>query len=137
MNSHIDVALILWNPDVIELMSFALLQRDLRSRGVEPSETMGRIESLLVFWKPDVIAFDLHPPYSESAVIVRRLMHQFPNCPFVMTCADSAYALKKAPWLSRYPLFQKPYAPDAVANTIFSLVNVAQDRIALAAAVGT
>jgi chemotaxis response regulator CheB len=131
MNSHVDVALILCNPDVIEVVSIALLRHDLNSLGVEPSEETGKIESLLVSWKPDVIVFDLHPPYGESAAFLRRLMRRFPHCPFVMTCADAAYALKQAPWLSRHPMFQKPYAPDAIANSVFSLVNVAQDRTML------
>ena len=37
MNTRIaDVALLLWNPDVIELVSLTLLGHDLSSKGIEP-----------------------------------------------------------------------------------------------------
>jgi DNA-binding NarL/FixJ family response regulator len=123
MNTHVDVALILWNRDVIELVSLALLHRNLKSRGVEPSEGAERVESLIAGCSPDVVVFDLNPPYERSAATVQHMLERFPDCAFVMTCADSAYAVKHAPWLSRYHVFQKPYAVDDIANTVRALIN--------------
>jgi DNA-binding NtrC family response regulator len=122
MNTHIDVALFLWNPDVIELMSVALRERNLKSRGVEPSEGEDKIEDLILSWDPNVVVFDLDPPYDRSAAIARHLHERFPDCSFVITCADSARALKKAPWLSRYRLFEKPYGMEDLANSVRSMV---------------
>jgi hypothetical protein len=117
-----DVALILWNRDVIQLMSMVLLQRNLESCGVEPSDGVERIEKFLMSSRPRVVIFDLHPPYERSAAVALRMMHRFPDSSFVLTCADSVLALKKAPWLSRYLLFQKPYQLDEVADVVRSMV---------------
>ena len=51
-----------------------------------------------------------------------RLMAQFADRTFVMTCADPAIALKAAPWLSSHPLFQKPYETDDIVETVLSIV---------------
>jgi hypothetical protein len=128
MNTTTDVALILWNRDVIELVSFVLLRRDLRSRGLEPSEGLERIQDLILSCSPSVVIFDLDPPYDQSAAIALGLLDRFRDCSFVMTCADSNLALKKAPWLSRYALFQKPYEFDEIANTVRSMVRPAPRR---------
>jgi len=130
MNTTTDVALILWNTDVIDVVSFVLLRRNLRSRGLEPSEGRERIEDLILSCSPSVVIFDLDPPYDRSAAIVSDLLDRFRDCSFVMTCADSNLALKKAPWLSRYALFQKPYEIDEMANTVRSLVRRAPGRVA-------
>ena len=130
MNTTTDVALILWNTDVIDVVSFVLLCRNLRSRGLEPSEGRERIEDLILSCSPSVVIFDLDPPYDRSAAIVSDLLDRFRDCSFVMTCADSNLALKKAPWLSRYALFQKPYEIDEMANTVRSLVRRAPGRVA-------
>jgi hypothetical protein len=122
MYTRIDVALILWNPDVIQLVSVVLLQRNLKSCGVEPSDGAERIEDLIVSCRPAVVVFDLDPPYDRSAAVALSLQNRFPDCSFVMTCADSVLALKKAPWLARCPMFQKPYEMDEMANVVRSMV---------------
>src|SRR5262249_4523104 len=122
MKRPTDVALLLWNPDVIQLMTWLLLDRDLGSCGVEPSEDPEVIEDLIASRHPAVIVFDLIPPYEISASILRRLADRFPELSVVVTCADSSLALKKALWLSAHPLFQKPYDAEAVANVVSSLV---------------
>jgi hypothetical protein len=121
MNKRVDVVLILWNPDVIELVSFVLHHRNLTSCGVEPSQGAQRIEELIASCSPSVVLFDLDPPYDRSAGAALNLMRRFPNRPFVVTCADPALALKSAPWLSRHPMFQKPYEPDEIADTVRSI----------------
>jgi hypothetical protein len=126
----IDVALILWNRDVIDLVSFVLLRRDLKSRGLEPSGGRERIEDFILSCSPRVVVFDLEPPYDRSAAVASHLLGRFRDCSFVMTCADSNLALKKAPWLSRYALFQKPYEVDEIANTVRSMVSRAPRRAA-------
>ncbi len=110
MSTRIDVALILWNPDVIQLVSFVLLHRNLKSRGVEPSRGAEEIQDLIVSCSPTVVVFDLKPPY--------------------VTCADPALALKAAPWLSCYPIFQKPYEPDEIGETVGSMVRLASGNVA-------
>lgn len=130
MNTTTDVALILWNTDVIDVLSFALLRRDLKSRGLEPSEGRERIEDLILSCSPSVVIFDLDPPYDRSAAIALGLLNRFRECFFVMTCADSNLALKKAPWLSRYALFQKPYEIDEIVNTVRSMVRRAPRKVA-------
>jgi hypothetical protein len=120
MNTSIDVALILWNRDVIQLVSLVLLHRNLKSCGVEPSD--GSVEDLILSGEPSVVVFDLAPPYDRSGASALQLQNRFPECAFVMTCADSRLALKKAPWLSGLPFFQKPYPLDEIANVVRSLV---------------
>ncbi|HYR84195.1 MAG TPA: hypothetical protein VE422_08970 [Terriglobia bacterium] len=122
MNTRIDVALILWNTDVIQLVSLVLRHRNLKSRGVEPSQGPEKIQDLIVSCSPSVVVFDLGPPYDESAAVVLRLLGRFPDPSFVITCADPALALKAAPWLSCYPIFQKPYPPDEIGETVGSMV---------------
>jgi hypothetical protein len=131
MNTRTDVALILWNTDVIQLVSLVLLHRNLKSCGLEPSEGTERIEDLIVSCSPSVVVFDLDPPYDRSAAVALRLLRRFPDRSFVMTCADPPIALKNAPWLSRHPLFQKPYELDEIANTVRSLVRRARSVAAL------
>jgi len=130
MNTTTDVVLILWNTDVIDVLSFVLLSRDLKSRGLEPSEGRERIEDLILSCSPSVVIFDLEPPYDRSAAIALDLLNRFRECSFVMTCADSNLALRKAPWLSRYALFQKPYEIDEIANTVRSMVRRVQRKVA-------
>ena len=132
MKNRTDVALILWNKDVIELVSQVLLTRNLLSRGLEPSEGPDRMENLIVSGCPRIVIFDLHPPYAGSGRMVLRLMDRFPGLPFVITCADRALALKSAPWLSGQRLFQKPYDIDEIAGTVSSMAR--RNRIRLAPA---
>jgi hypothetical protein len=122
MKTHIDVALILWNTDVIELASLVLCRRNLKSCGVEPCAGLERILDLIRTLGPRVVVFDLDPPYDRSAAVALHLMDRFPDRAFVITCADSALALKKAPWVSRFPLFEKPYEIEHMADTVRSMV---------------
>jgi hypothetical protein len=122
MKTYADVALILWNPDVIELVSLVLVHRNLKSIGVEPSEGRDGIEELIVSSSPSVVVFDLDPPYGRSTAVAHHLLNRFPDRAFVMTCADRGLALRTAPWLSSHPLFQKPYEMDEIANTVRSMV---------------
>jgi len=122
MKNSIDVALILWNTDIIDLLSLVLLRTNLISCGCEPSEGTDRIEDLILSCGPSVVLFDLSPPYEQSAAVVQHLFYRFPDRSFVITCANSALALKNAPWLSGYTMFQKPYDIDEVANDVRSLV---------------
>ena len=125
MNKSIDVALILWNQDVIDLVAWVLLHRNLRSGGVEPSAGDEKIESLIRSLSPTVVVFDLGPPYVRSTQALRRLLNRFPDRLFVMTCADKTMALKTAPWLSHHALLEKPYEIDDIANRIRGLVTSA------------
>ena len=130
MNANADVALILWNPDVIDVMSFALLRRNVVSRGIEPSEGTERISDFILSCSPAVVVLDLDPPYTRSAAEAEYLLDRFPNHPFVMTCADRMLALSKASWLSCHPLFEKPYRLDDVAQTVYSMVVRRASRLA-------
>jgi hypothetical protein len=121
MKTRADVALILWNKDVIQLLSFVLASRNLKSAGIEPSEGVQEIERLLALSGPDVVVFDLDPPYKRSAAVMLRLLDRFHHCSFVMTCADPALAVNSVPWLSNYPVFQKPYHLDDIVETVASL----------------
>jgi hypothetical protein len=129
MNTSIDVTLILWNKDVIQLVTLILLHWNLRSIGVEPSEGPEKIEDLIASSSPAVVVYDLDPPYDRSAAVTLRLLDRFPECSFVMTCADPALALKSAPWLSGHPVFQKPYELDEVAYTVASMVTRASKSL--------
>jgi hypothetical protein len=122
MNATTDVALILWNPDVIDLVSFVLLRRNVRSCGIEPSEGTERISDFIRSCSPAVVVFDLDPPYARSAADALYLLHRFPDHQFVMTCADRTLALSSASWLSCHPLFEKPYQLDDIAHTVHSMV---------------
>jgi len=121
MKTSLDVALILWNKDVIQLVSLVLLKRNLKSDGIEPSDGPQEIERLIATCNPSVVVFDLEPPYERSADVIWRLLQQFDDCSFVLTCADPVLALRSAPWLSRYPIFQKPYQLDEMEAIICRL----------------
>ena len=129
MNTHVDVALILWNRDVIELISLILHGRNLTSCGVEPSVGKQVIEDLIVARSPSVVVFDLDPPYARSAGVALRLLDRFPDCPFLITCADTRLALKNAAWLSDFVMFQKPYEVDEVADVVRSMVRSASSNL--------
>jgi hypothetical protein len=131
----INVALILWNADVIDLMSVVLSQWKLRSRGVEPSQGARRIEKLIASTDVSVVVFDLDPPYAQSAAVVLNLIRRFPGKSFVLTCADPILALMKAPALIGRPIFQKPYEPDELAKTVVSMAAGAAENTAALAAV--
>jgi hypothetical protein len=122
MKKRTDVALILWNKDVIELVSLVLLSRNLISRGLEPSEGPDRMENFIVSDCPRVVVFDLHPPYASSGEVALRLIDRFPGLSFVITCADKTLALKSVPRLSTQRLFQKPYDIDEIAGAVSSMV---------------
>jgi DNA-binding NarL/FixJ family response regulator len=123
-----NIALILWNTDVIDLMSLVLLQWKLTSRGVEPSQGEEAIEQWIASYNPKVVVFDLDPPYARSGAVVSNLIRRFPEQSFVLTCADPILALVKAPALFAHPIFQKPYEPDELAKTVASLVPRVSDR---------
>src|SRR5438093_13084495 len=108
MNTTTDVALILWNTDVIDLMSFVLLRRNLKSCGVEPSEGCERIEAFILSCSPSVVVFDLDPPYDRSAAGASHLLRRFAYCCFVHTCEDPNLAWLKESRLYNYAMFKKP-----------------------------
>jgi hypothetical protein len=122
MSASTDVALILWNADVIDLMSFVLLRRNITSDGIEPSHGTDRIADFIASRCPAVVVYDLEPPYGRSAVKFLSLLDRFSECSFVITCADRALALHSAPWLSAVPVFQKPYALDEIVDSVYSRV---------------
>ena len=132
MKQSVDVALILWNRDVIDLVAWVLSQHQLTSRGIEPSEGTERMENFIFSCSPTVVVMDLEPPYHRSGVAAMYLQRRFPEHSFVMTCADSALARKNAPWVSCFPIFQKPYAIDEIGNTLDSMVRRASKNIAMA-----
>jgi DNA-binding NarL/FixJ family response regulator len=121
-NPRTDAALILWNKDVIQLMSFVLEKRDLKSKGLEPSEGSQAIEALIAYSDPACVVFDLKPPYQDSAAVALHLLERFPGCGFVITCANPELALRAAPWLSFHPIFQKPYEVDEIGDAVRSMV---------------
>jgi hypothetical protein len=123
MNTRIDAALILWNPDVIELVSLFLRRRNVRVCGIEPKDASQ--VRLLVSLNPSVVVFDLDPPYKRSTTLVQELFTRFPGRSFVFTCADPLLAVTAAPWLSSYPVLQKPYDLNEMIETVRSLVTQA------------
>src|ERR1051325_176849 len=126
MNNHADVALILFNSDVIELISFVLLGADLKSCGFEPSEGEDRVEEFISSHRPRLVVFDLAPPYRTSTTILKRLLNRFPDLPFVITCADPMLAIQAAPWLSCHHVFQKPYEPNQIRDVVGSMLSRAR-----------
>jgi hypothetical protein len=131
MDTHIDVALILWNPDVIHLMSIVLWHRQVSSSGVEPSERE-KVKALIESGKPSVVVFDLDPPYQRSAAVLSDLMARYSGSSFILTCADPALAVKFVPWLSSYQVFQKPYGIDELGSAIGAVVHPAVESLAVA-----
>jgi len=130
MNTQTDVALILWNPDVIQLVSLVLVQSNLKCCGAEPSDGVHAIEDLIVSSGSSVVVFDLAPPYERSSDIVLSLLDRFPDCSFAMTCADKGLALKRVPWLAGFPLLQKPYEMDEISRTVRGMARRAIASIA-------
>jgi len=126
MNSQTDVALILWNEDLIDLMSFVLQEFGMTSFGLEPFESRKTIEDTIALRKPCVIIFDLDPPYERSAATALELIDRFADCSFLMTCADPLLAFQKAPWLCGQAIFEKPYDVLQLAASVHLLVRRTQ-----------
>src|SRR5215510_315080 len=82
---RLDVALILWNSDVIEWVSYVLLQQDFRCCGIEPSDGVNRIEDLIAATRPRLVMLDLAPPYEKSTNDFLHLLERFPRQKFVIT----------------------------------------------------
>jgi len=122
MAATIDVALILWNTDVIHLVSLFLRDRNLTSKGMEPSNGVHKVEEMIGCFSPSVVVFDLYPPYSKSTTVLMYLQTRFPASEFVITCADPMLVLKAAPWLTCCPMFQKPYEMSTLSDTVNSMV---------------
>ena len=121
MKAFVDVALVVWNPDIIQLLSFVLQTHDLNGVGIEPSEGTKNIARFLEFADAPVVVFDIEPPYTRSTAGLLPLLEKFQQCAFVVTCADPVLALKSAPYLARYPVFQKPYDLSKIVSTILEL----------------
>jgi len=122
MDKRVDVGLVLWNADIIHLMSLAVRDRNLTSCGIEPVEGPERVEDLIVSFGPTVVVYDLEPPYARSTAVALRIMERFPDQSFVMTSADPRLAFKSAPSLAARPMFQKPYDIDEIVDTVSSIV---------------
>jgi hypothetical protein len=122
MNTQIDVALILWNPDVIQWVSLVLLDKNLKCYGIEPSDGVQKMEELIASRGPSLVIFDLDPPYQRSAAVFLRLLDRFPDRSFVITCADPSLAINVAPWLSCHLTLQKPYEPQVIGRIVTSMV---------------
>jgi hypothetical protein len=130
MNTQsVDVALILWNPDVIEWVSFVLAQLNLKCCGIEPSAGIQNIEQLIASRAPGVVVFDLEPPYQRSSAVFFQLLDRFPDRAYLVTCADPTLAVKAAPWLVCHIILQKPYAPDVIGKVVVSASNRASLRL--------
>ncbi|HLH30557.1 MAG TPA: hypothetical protein VKY31_05105 [Terriglobia bacterium] len=121
MNAGTDIALILWNQDVIDVLSFALRLRNLSSDGIQPLEGIHRIADFIALSGAGVVVLDLAPPYAEAAATAMLLADRFQNCSFIMTCADRALALNAVPWLQGYPVFQKPYELDEIVEAVHAI----------------
>jgi DNA-binding LytR/AlgR family response regulator len=121
MKAYVDVALVVWNPDIIQLLSFVLQTHNLNGVGIEPSEGIKSIDRFLEFADAPVVVIDLEPPYNRSTAGLSHLLEKFQQCAFVVTCADPVLALRSAPYLARYPVFQKPYDLSQIVSTIQEL----------------
>ncbi len=128
MISQADVALILWNTDVIDWVSFILLQQNLKCCGIEPSAGVGNIEALIASQAPQVIMFDLAPPYIESAKMFLGVVARFPDPLYVVTSADPVLALRAAPWLSHLTIVQKPFDAEVISKVLGSHFRAQTDR---------
>lgn len=117
-----DVALVLWNVDVIDLVASLLRERRLSVVGLEPREETERIQEVLTARGPRVVVFDLAPPYRRSGQVAADLLRSFKSSKFIFTCADPKVAFMMEPWLSCYQVFQKPYdvmdLTDVIASTL-------------------
>ncbi|HEY2384232.1 MAG TPA: hypothetical protein VGK48_23915 [Terriglobia bacterium] len=118
-----DVALILWNADVIEWVSLVLQQERLTCCGIEPSGGEPHLEQWIASRNPRLVMLDLAPPYEESTKVFRRLLGSSPDRLFVLTCADPSLAIKAGPWVCEYLTLQKPYDPETIRLTLASMLS--------------
>jgi hypothetical protein len=120
---RLDVALILWNADVIQWVSYVLLQQDFKCCGIEPSGGVDRIEELIATTGPRLVMLDLAPPYTKSTNDFLHLLERFPRQLFVITCADPLFAIQAAPWLCSQLMLQKPYGPETIRKIVVPLLS--------------
>ena len=127
MESATDVALILWNADVIEWVSLVLQQEHLTCCGIEPCGGEPHLARWIASQNPRVVMLDLAPPYKESTRMFRRLLDSSPDRLFVLTCADPCLAVKAGPWICAHPTLQKPYGPETlrlILGSMFSRLQI-------------
>ncbi len=122
MSTRTDAALIMHNPDVIEMVAFFLGMYNLQARGLELFSPQETIENWIADYDSAAVVFDLAPPYKRSTAVARDLVHRFSDRLFIFTCADPVLAVRDAEWLQDYPLFQKPYEPLDLVGLIRSQV---------------
>ena len=123
MKNDTDVALVLCNPDVIDMVSFVLSRARISSSGVEPYEGEERVKEFIASCAPSVVVYDLEPPYRASTAVLNRLLNRFHDLAFVITCADKKLATDAAPWLVCHPILQKPYEPEEIRDIIDSVAS--------------
>jgi hypothetical protein len=118
---HRDVALILCNPDVIDLVAYLLARRNMTYVGLDPWAGVGSMQKLILLHRPACVVMDLIPDYRSSGQYALRLMKLYPESKFMFTAADPQLALARLPWLNGYATFQKPFDPILMADLITSM----------------
>jgi hypothetical protein len=118
---HRDVALILCNPDVIDLVAYLLVRRNMTYVGLDPWAGIDSMQRLILRHRPACVVLDLIPDYRSSGQYALRLMKLYPESKFIFTAADPQVALARLPWLKGYATFQKPFDPILLADLITSM----------------
>jgi DNA-binding NtrC family response regulator len=118
---HRDVALILCNPDVIDLVAYLLARRNMTYVGLDPWAGIDSMQRLILRQRPACVVLDLIPDYRSSGQYALRLMKLYPESKFIFTAADPQVALARLPWLKGYATFQKPFDPILLADLITSM----------------
>ena len=118
---HRDVALILCNPDVIDLVGYLLARRNMTYVGLDPWAGVSSMQGLVSMHRPACVVMDLIPDYRSSGQYALKLMKLHPESKFIFTAADPQLALARLPWLKGYATFQKPFDPILLTDLIASM----------------
>src|SRR5262245_5456012 len=116
MSAQTDVALILWNPDVIQWVSFILLQQNLKCCGIEPSAGPQKMEEMIASHRPSVVVFSLAPPLKPSGARPWCLLVRFLAWASATPCAHPTSARKAARWRPYCSTLQKSYEGDVIVT---------------------
>ena len=118
---HRDVALILCNPDVIDLVAYLLARRNMTYVGLNVGRRELDARTRFSVHRPACVVMDLIPDYRSSGQYALKLMKLHPEAKFIFTAADPQLALTRLPWLKGYATFQKPFDPILLADLITSM----------------
>jgi CheY-like chemotaxis protein len=115
------IAILNSNEDTIELLRFYLERAGFNTVAAHVSDIQRGETDLIDFvakHDPDVIVYDVPPPYDRSWVVAKLLRNTLKPRKFVYTTTNTELLKKVVPDLRTYQLVQKPYDFEQIVKAV-------------------